>query len=113
MTPLLDTKWSTSFIAPTLVFGGHGEPIRDFEELFNRYLRLIRERQSGIIGLIPENGATAWEVSRKLFPETDDVHRFLAVSEAVAHLDYAHSEGKIELEMSDGREVYRKMNDRG
>jgi len=97
--------------APTLVFGGHGEPIRDFEELFNRYLRLIRERQSGIIGLIPQDGATAWEVSRNLFPDTDDVHRFLAVSEAVAHLDYAHSEGKIELEMSDGREVYRKMSD--
>src|SRR5262249_54740876 len=30
--------------APTLVFGGHGEPIQDFEELFNRYLKLIRER---------------------------------------------------------------------
>ena len=97
--------------APTLVFGGHGEPIRDFEELFNRYLRLIRERQSKIIGLIPKNGATAWEVSRSLFPDTDDVHRFLAVSEAVAHLDYAHSEGKIELEMSEGREVYRKISD--
>jgi len=52
-------------------------------------------------------------VSRKLFPDTDDVHRFLAVSEAVAHLDFAHSEGKIELEMSDGREVYRPLNDRG
>jgi len=95
--------------APTLVFGGHGEPISDFEELFNRYLRLIRERQSNIIGLIPKNGATAWEVSRSLFPDTDDVHRFLAVSEAVAHLDYAHSEAKIEMEMSEGREVYRTI----
>ncbi len=96
--------------APTLVFGGHGEPIRDFEELFNRYLRLIRERQSRIIDLIPKSGATPWEVSRSLFPDTDDVHRFLAVSEAVAHLDYAHSEGKLELEISDGREVYRQIS---
>jgi len=95
--------------APTLVFGGHGEPIRDFEELFNRYLRLIRERQSRIIDLIPKSGATPWEVSRSLFPDTDDVHRFLAVSEAVAHLDYAYSEGKLELELSDGREVYRQI----
>jgi glyoxylase-like metal-dependent hydrolase (beta-lactamase superfamily II) len=93
--------------APTLVFGGHGDPVHDFEELFNRYLRLIRERQAQVVKLIPQAGATAWEVSRSLFPDTDDVHRFLAVSEAVAHLDYAHSEGKIELEMSDGREVYR------
>lgn len=94
--------------APTLVYGGHGEPVRDFEELFNRYLKLIRERQTIIMGLIPKDGATAWEVSRQMFPDTDDVHRFLAISEAVAHLDYAHSEGKLAMELSDGREVYRK-----
>ena len=94
--------------APTLIYGGHGEPIHDFEEVFNRYLRAIRERQSDVIRLVPKTGTTAWEVSRGLFPNTDDVHRFLAVSEAVAHLDQAHSEGKIDLEISDGREVYRK-----
>jgi glyoxylase-like metal-dependent hydrolase (beta-lactamase superfamily II) len=94
-------------LAPTLVYGGHGEPIHDFEELFNRYLRAIRERQDRVIGFVPRNGATAWEVSQLMFPEADDVHRFLAVSEAVAHLDYAHSEGKIEVEISDGREIYR------
>jgi glyoxylase-like metal-dependent hydrolase (beta-lactamase superfamily II) len=94
--------------APTLIFGGHGEPISDFEELFNRYLKLIRERQAKVISLIPKSGATAWEVSRAMFPETGDVHRFLAVSEAVAHLDYAQSEGRIELELADGREVFRR-----
>jgi len=96
--------------APTLVFGGHGEPIRDFEELFNRYLKLIRERQATALGVVPKTGATAWEVSRAMFPDTDDVHRFLAVSEAVAHLDYAQAEGKIDVEMSDGREIYRRLS---
>jgi glyoxylase-like metal-dependent hydrolase (beta-lactamase superfamily II) len=96
--------------APTLVFGGHGEPITDFEELFNRYLKLIRERQTSALGVIPKTGATAWEVSRSLFPGVGDVHSFLAVSEAVAHLDYAESEGKIAVEMSDGREIYRKLS---
>jgi glyoxylase-like metal-dependent hydrolase (beta-lactamase superfamily II) len=96
--------------APTLIYGGHGEPIHDFEEVFNRYVRAIRERQSDVIRLVPKAGASAWEVSRGLFPDTDDVHRFLAVSEAVAHLDQAHSEGKIALEISDGREVYRQLS---
>src|SRR6266542_2403950 len=95
--------------APTLVHGGHGEPVRDFEELFNRYLRAIRERQEEVIHLLPKTGASAWDLSRELFPDTDDVHRFLAVSEAVAHLDLAHSEGKIAVELGDGREVYRKI----
>src|SRR5256886_10804177 len=38
-------------LAPTLVLGGHGDPVHDFEELFTRYLRAIRERQAKNIGL--------------------------------------------------------------
>jgi glyoxylase-like metal-dependent hydrolase (beta-lactamase superfamily II) len=94
--------------APTLVYGGHGDAVHDYEELFNRYLRAIRERQSAVINLLPKAGATAWDVSRELFPDADDVHRFLAVSESAAHLDLAHAENKIAVELSDGREVYRK-----
>ncbi|HUE81849.1 MAG TPA: MBL fold metallo-hydrolase [Pyrinomonadaceae bacterium] len=93
--------------APTLVYGGHGDPVRDYEELFNRYFRAIRERQAQVINLVPATGATAWDVSRQMFPETDDVHRFLAVSEAVAHLDLAHSENRLTLELSGEKEVYR------
>jgi glyoxylase-like metal-dependent hydrolase (beta-lactamase superfamily II) len=96
--------------APTLVHGGHGEPVHDFEELFNRYFRAIRDRQAEVIRLIPKTGAAAWEVARAMFPGADDVHRFLAVSEAVAHLDLLHSEGKIDLELSDGKEVYRRIS---
>jgi len=97
--------------APTLVHGGHGDSIHDYEELFNRYVRAIQQRQGQVISLLPlisKAGATAWDVSRALFPDTDDVHRFLAVSEAVAHLDLAHAEGKIEMELSGAAEVYRK-----
>ena len=95
-------------LSPTLVHGGHGEAVEDYEELFQRYLRAINERQSEVIRLLPKTGATAWDISREMFPGADDVHRFLAVSEAVAHLDLAHSENKIAVELSDGREVYRK-----
>jgi glyoxylase-like metal-dependent hydrolase (beta-lactamase superfamily II) len=97
--------------APTLVYGGHGEPIHDYEELFNRYLRAINDRQTAVVRLLPKNGATGWEISRLMFPDADDVHKFLAVSEAVAHLDQAHAEGKITVEMSDGREMYRQLSD--
>jgi glyoxylase-like metal-dependent hydrolase (beta-lactamase superfamily II) len=95
--------------APTLVHGGHGEPIHDYEELFNRYLRAIQQRQSEVINLLPKTGATAWDIAQQMFPGADDVHRFLAVSEAVAHLDLAQSEGKIAVEMSGTKEVYRPL----
>jgi hypothetical protein len=44
-----------------------------------------------------------------MFPDADDVHKFLAVSEAAAHLDQANGEGKIAVEMSDGTEIYRQL----
>lgn len=96
--------------SPTLLYGGHGEPITDFEEVFNRYVRAIDERQRNIISLISKQGETAFEIARKLFPDAidRDVHRYLAISEAVAHLDYAASENKIAVELKDGIEYYKK-----
>ncbi|HEV2884335.1 MAG TPA: MBL fold metallo-hydrolase [Pyrinomonadaceae bacterium] len=94
--------------APTLVHGGHGGAVHDFEELFNRYFRAIRERQAEVIELVSKDGTTAFEIAQQMFPGADDVHRFLAVSEAVAHLDLAHSEGKLALEIADGKEIYRR-----
>lgn len=95
---------------PTLAYGGHGEPVTDFEEIFNRYVRAIDERQRNVLGLVDKNGSTAFEVALRLFPNAfgHDVHRFLAISESIAHLDYAESEGKAGVELKDGVEVYRK-----
>jgi glyoxylase-like metal-dependent hydrolase (beta-lactamase superfamily II) len=96
-------------LKPTLTLGGHGEPVEDFEEIFNRYVRAIDERQRRVIALVPRAGTTAFEVARQLFPDSfdHDVHRFLAISEAVAHLDYAEQEGKIGMELKEGVEYYR------
>jgi glyoxylase-like metal-dependent hydrolase (beta-lactamase superfamily II) len=94
---------------PTLAYGGHGEPVSDFEEIFNRYVRAIDERQRRVVSRVTQSGVTAFEVAKDLFPNSfdADVHRFLAISESVAHLDYAESEGKIGVEFRDGVEVYR------
>ncbi len=98
-------------LAPTLIYGGHGEPIYDFEEIFHRYVRSIDERQKNVVALVSNDGATAFDVAQQLFPQATgrDVHRFLAISEAVAHLDYAESQGKIAVELKDGVEFYRKI----
>lgn len=97
--------------SPTLAYGGHGEPVTDFEEIFHRYVRAIDERQNRVISLLSSDGATAFAVARQLFPDSfdSDVHRFLAISEAIAHLDYAESEGKISVEMSSGVELYSPL----
>lgn len=96
-------------LRPTLAYGGHGEPVTDFEEIFHRYVRSIDERQRKVVALVPTDGTTAFEVAKKLFPDSfdADVHRFLAISESIAHLDLAASEGKVRLETSGGIEYYR------
>lgn len=96
-------------LAPTLLYGGHGEPIADFEEIFHRYVRAIDSRQRRVISLVKKDGVTAFDVAQQLFPDSfdHDVHRFLAISEAIAHLDYAEGEGKIYLEAGSGVEYYR------
>jgi glyoxylase-like metal-dependent hydrolase (beta-lactamase superfamily II) len=97
--------------SPTMVYGGHGEPIYDFDEIFNRYVRAIDERQRKVISLVERDGVTAFETAQKLFPKAidRDVHRFLAISESIAHLDYAESEQKIAVEVKNGVEIYRKL----
>lgn len=95
---------------PTLAYGGHGEPVTDFEEIFNRYVRAIDDRQRKAVSLVTSGGVTAFQIAHQLFPDSfdADVHRFLAISEAIAHLDYAESTGKIVVELKDGVEHYRK-----
>ena len=89
-------------LAPTLLRTSHGDDVLDFEEHFHRFLRHTSERQSKVIRLVTQAGSTAWEIARKLFPSVKDIHRFLAVSEAIAHLDQAVTENKIRMESRDG-----------
>ncbi len=98
-------------VSPTLVCGGHGEPIHDFEEVFHRYIRSIDERQRNVIDFVSKDGVTAFDVARQLFPKAigQDVHGFLAISESIAHLDYAETEGRIAVELKEGVEFYRKI----
>ena len=97
--------------SPTLAYGGHGEPVTDFEEIFHRYVRAIDERQKKVVSIVSRDGVTAFELARQLFPDSfdHDVHRFLAISETIAHLDYAESEGKVDVESSNGVEFYRPL----
>lgn len=94
-------------IAPTLVRGGHGQDVTDYNEYFNRLYRLTESRQAELLKLVPRHGATAWELSQLLFPEVEGQGRFLALSETIAHLDYAAAEGKLAIEQRGKVDIYR------
>lgn len=94
-------------LAPTVLKGGHGDDVTDYDEHFHRLYRFTKSRQSKLLSLLPRNGATAWEASMLLFPDAHGYHRFLALSETVAHLDYAVSENRLVLERTSSQETYR------
>ncbi|MEK6284338.1 MAG: MBL fold metallo-hydrolase [Acidobacteriota bacterium] len=94
-------------LAPTVLKGGHGDDVTDYDEHFHRMYRFTKARQTKLLGLLPKNGATAWETSMLLFPDPRSYHRFLALSETVAHLDYAVAENKLRIERKGDQEIYQ------
>jgi len=94
-------------LAPTMLKGGHGEDVTDYDEHFHRLFRFTKERQAKLLSLLPKNGASAWEASMLLFPNAHGYHRFLALSETIAHLDYGVSESKLVVERRAEQELYR------
>jgi glyoxylase-like metal-dependent hydrolase (beta-lactamase superfamily II) len=93
-------------LAPTLLRGGHGDDVTDFEEHFHRLYRHTQTRQSKLIALLARGGSNAWELSEKLFPTAKGYHKFLALSETSAHLDFAVSENKLLIERKDEQDIY-------
>lgn len=93
-------------LAPTLIKTSHGDDVTDYEEHFHRSIKHIQERQTKVIGFVPQLGVTAWEMSKLLFPKVDNLNRFLATSEAIAHLDLAATEEKLRIEKRGEVEFY-------
>ncbi len=93
-------------LAPTLLKTSHGGDVTDYEEHFHRSVKQIQERQNKVISFVAKQGVTAWEMSKLLFPKVDNLNRFLATSESIAHLDLAVAEGKLRAEKRGDVEFY-------
>jgi glyoxylase-like metal-dependent hydrolase (beta-lactamase superfamily II) len=93
-------------LSPTLIKGGHGDDVTDYDEHFHRLYRHTQARQAKLLGLLPGSGSNAWDASEKLFPTAKGYHKFLALSETVAHLDFAVSENKLVIEKKGDQEIF-------
>lgn len=96
-------------LAPTVTKGGHGGDVTDFEEYFASAVRFTDERQRKLASLLPDSGATAWEASLALFPDVKGGHRFLALSETVAHLEFGTAERRFSVRWRGDVEVYSRV----
>ncbi|MCC6742822.1 MAG: MBL fold metallo-hydrolase [Acidobacteria bacterium] len=99
-------------LAPTVIHGGHGPDVTDFESHFLKTVRSVDERQAKLEGLLPTGGASPWEACVALFPAAKDAHRFLALSETIAQLDFGVSEGRFRRSERGDVEVYARTRGR-
>ncbi|MGH9196534.1 MAG: MBL fold metallo-hydrolase, partial [Acidimicrobiia bacterium] len=92
-----------------MVYPGHGPPITNAKANI-RYMREHHHRRldviAGSLGSRGPRGTTAYEVSRRLYPDAQEYNYFLALSEVVAHLDVLVQLGRAKQEVRDGVEFF-------
>jgi glyoxylase-like metal-dependent hydrolase (beta-lactamase superfamily II) len=101
--PLADFVTSlgrVSELAPRLVLPGHGEPVRDPAARVHELLEHHRERLEATVAALDSEPRSAYEVSMRLWRrELAPVHRRMAISEALAHLErLVHEGGAVRTE---------------
>ncbi|MEW6670379.1 MAG: MBL fold metallo-hydrolase [Thermodesulfobacteriota bacterium] len=102
-------------LAVRAVFPGHGSLFTDHAGVvrhIQRHHRLRRERVSNLLKAATDRegndgGLTPFQAASRLFPDIRGVDTFLALSEALGHLDYLRAKGAADMELRQGTRVYR------
>jgi glyoxylase-like metal-dependent hydrolase (beta-lactamase superfamily II) len=105
-----------SALAVKAVLPGHGPPFKDHAGVVRHIQRHHRVRRARVLNLLkaaadlPENDGclTPYRVALQLFPDIRGVDIFLALSEAMGHLDYLKAKGLADMQMHEGVRVYRR-----
>ncbi len=85
-----------------LVLTGHGEIIDNLGEVIENVTLHHEVRKKKALKFLRKTPGTAYDVCNHLFPKLDPLHTFLAMSEAIGHIDILEEEGAVELEVKDG-----------
>ncbi len=78
-----------------LVLPGHATPFTGHREVIDRLLAFYGKRQDRLCARLQTGPATAWELTRSLFPAAPARATFLTVSEAIANVEVLEARGKV------------------
>jgi len=90
----LDSMRRTAELDVALVLPGHGDPFEDHRGLVERRERMHRRRARKILRAL-EEPTTAAGLAARLWRQVPVTEAYLALSEALAHLDLLESEGLV------------------
>ena len=91
-----------------VVLPGHATPFGDHRRVIDRLLHFFGKRQERIEDVLSKGPATAWELSRALFPAAPSAATFLTVSEVLANLEVLESRGRVAREAQGGLYRFRR-----
>jgi glyoxylase-like metal-dependent hydrolase (beta-lactamase superfamily II) len=104
----LDSMRRTAELDVSVVLPGHGEPFADHRALVERRRRLHHRRARKILRTL-EEPATAADVAARLWRHVPVTEAYLALSEALAHLDLLESEGLVRPRVEGDVAVYERV----
>jgi glyoxylase-like metal-dependent hydrolase (beta-lactamase superfamily II) len=73
----------------------HGPIIHDVPELVRQRMDFHQRRISRVLQALQQGARTTWDVTHALFPDLSPLDTFLAISEAIGHLELLELDGKI------------------
>ncbi len=82
------------------VHPGHGRPFQDAQDVIRKGLLHARRRQERVLRELRQGPSTAFEMVARLFPRLPKGELFLAVSEALGHLEYLRHDGRVRARSS-------------
>ncbi len=85
-----------------IVLPGHGEIIYDLKGVIDGIMVHHEVRKRKVLKFLDGAPKTAYDICQHLFPNMEPYHIYLAMSEAVGHLDLLNTEGMVEAEERDG-----------
>lgn len=88
-----------------LVLPGHAEPFGGHRRVIDALVQFYARRQARIRLALAPRPLTAFEVTRRLFPDGSPQELFLTVSESVANLEVLEARGEVARDFEGG--VYR------
>ncbi|ANU11121.1 hypothetical protein A1A1_17510 [Planococcus antarcticus DSM 14505] len=93
-----------------VIYSGHGEEVRNINELITSRLAKQHQRAMKALGMIGERNLTVYELTKELFSHAYEKELGLTLSETIGQIDYLQEEGLISERLGDdGIFYYNKV----
>ncbi len=101
-----DSLLKTRDLEITWCLAGHGPPFQNHRQAIDSTIRHIELRGERTLKELPREGATPYEMTRRLFPRLSEASLYYCLSAAAGYLDFLEMQGKVCLDDRYGKARY-------